>query len=191
MGFRPLAAQHATGRRGPHDWADAPAHSRRLLHENHGGGTSRRLSALSCVPNATVRANAQALPEAIKPEATPRYEFTAASIDVEEVDETSARIEASSLAYAGWLAALARVENPEEEDAQTCVKIFREERAALRKLFLAPAACAESLWAKLSAFEISLVREQVAGPLRDSVLLLGLGSIKADLMNLGIKGSDF
>jgi hypothetical protein len=29
-----------------------------------------------------------------------------------------------------------------------------------------------------------------AGPAKDSPLLFGLGSIKADLMNLGIEGSD-
>jgi hypothetical protein len=35
---------------------------------------------------------------------------------------------------------------------------------------------------------MDLVKEQVVGPAQDSILLLGLGSIKADLMNLGIKG---
>jgi hypothetical protein len=66
--------------------------------------------------------------------------------------------------------------------------MFFEERAALRELFLAPAACSETIWAKLAAFEADLIRERIVGESKDSILLLGLGSIKADLMNLGIKG---
>jgi hypothetical protein len=67
---------------------------------------------------------------------------------------------------------------------------FTEERAALRELFLVPAFESEAVWAKLAAFETDLVKERIAGEAKDSVVLLGLGSIKADLMNLGIARGD-
>ncbi len=51
-----------------------------------------------------------------------------------------------------------------------------------------PADCSETVWAKLAAFEVDLVKEKIVGEQKDSVLLLGLGAIKADLMNLGIRG---
>jgi hypothetical protein len=69
-------------------------------------------------------------------------------------------------------------------------RTFVEKRAALRELFLMPAAESEAIWAKLAAFEVDLVRERIAGPAKDCIPLLGLGSIKADLMNIGIKGGD-
>jgi hypothetical protein len=123
------------------------------------------------MPNATVRANAKALPEEDDP-----------------LSEIHARIEAGSRAYARWLRSFAQIENPHSEDDEFVKATFTEERAALRDLFLAPAAGVEAVWAKLAAFETDLVRERIVGERRDSVLLLGLGSIKADLMNLGIGG---
>jgi hypothetical protein len=79
-------------------------------------------------------------------------------------------------------------ELPDSQDDQFVKAGFAGERSALRALFHTPAACPETVWAKLAAFETDLVREQVAGPAKDSVLLFGLGAIKADLMNLGIRG---
>jgi hypothetical protein len=124
------------------------------------------------MPSATVRANAQALPEATEPDA----------------DEEFERTQAFSRAYARWLKACAQIEVPDSDDDQFMKATFAEERSALRDLFLAPAACSETIWAKLAAFEVDLIRERIVGEPKDSILLLGLGSIKADLMNLGIKG---
>ena len=123
------------------------------------------------MPNATVRANAQTLP---------------AEPDHASASEAYARIEAASRAYARWLTALAQIEFLESKDDQRIAAAFAEERSALRELFLAPAACTETLWAKLAAFEVDLVKELIVGRANDSILVLGLGSIKADLINLGI-----
>jgi hypothetical protein len=122
------------------------------------------------MPNATVRANARTLPE----ETDPASEH--------------ARIQAFGRAYARWLTACAQLEVPDSEDEEFVLGTFLEERAALRELFLAPAACSETIWAKLAAFEADLIRERIVGEPKESILLLGLGSIKADLINLGIKG---
>jgi hypothetical protein len=121
----------------------------------------------------TVRANAPALPDETEPAL---------------IHEDSARIQTFGRAYARWLTACAQLEVPDSEDEGFVLGTFLEERAALRELFLAPAACSETIWAKLAAFEADLIRERIVGEARDSILLLGLGSIKADLMNLGIKG---
>jgi hypothetical protein len=125
------------------------------------------------MPNATVRANARTLPD-----------------EPEPFSEVSARIQAFGSAYSRWLTACAQIEQPDSEDDEFVKATFTEERAALRELFLAPAACSETIWAKLAAFEVDLVKERIVGPTKDCLLLLGLGSIKADLMNLGINTGD-
>jgi hypothetical protein len=124
------------------------------------------------MPNATARANARTLPEET------------------EADEATARIQAFGQAYARWLRSLVQLEIPDSEDEQFVIGTFLEERAALRALFLVPADCSETVWAKLAAFEVDLVKEKIIGEPKDSILLLGLGAIKADLMNLGINGGD-
>jgi hypothetical protein len=127
------------------------------------------------MPNATVRANDRALPEATE-SASEHADF--------------ARIQSFGLAYARWLRALAQLEVPDSEDEEFVMGTFVEERAALRELFLAPAACSETIWAKLAAFEADLIRERIVGEPKESILLFGLGSIKADLINLGIGKGD-
>jgi hypothetical protein len=124
------------------------------------------------MPNATVRANARTTPE-----------------EDESRSEAGARTEAASRAYARWHRALAQLEHPDSEDEKFVKATFTEERAALRDLFLSPAACEETVWAKFAAFEYDLVRERIIGERMDSILLLGLGAIKADLLNLGIGGT--
>jgi hypothetical protein len=121
----------------------------------------------------TVTTEAQALPEETKP-----------------LSEASARIQAFGRAYARWLTARAQLEDIHVEDEDAVDGMFLEERAALRALFLVPAAESEAVWAKLAAFEIDFVKDRIAGEARDCLLLFGLGSIKADLMNLGIKEGD-
>jgi hypothetical protein len=125
------------------------------------------------MPNATVRATARTLPE-----------------ETEPLSEASARVQAFGRAYARWLTARAQLEDIHTEDEKLVDGMFVEERAALRELFLVPASEGEAVWAKLAAFEVDLVRERIAGEPKDSVLLFGLGSIKADLMNLGIARGD-
>jgi hypothetical protein len=123
------------------------------------------------MPNATVRANARTLPE-----------------ETERLSEASARMQAFGRAYARWLTACAQLEDLNTQDEDAVDGMFLEERTALRELFLVPASECEAVWAKLAAFEVDLVRERIAGEAKDSILMLGLGSIKADLMNLGIGG---
>jgi hypothetical protein len=125
------------------------------------------------MPNATVRANARTLPEATEPA---------------PIHEDFARIEAFSRAYARWLKARAQIEVPDSDDDQFITATFAEERSAQRELFLVPAVCVENVWSKLEVFEVDLAKELVVGQSKDSILLLALGSIKADLINLGIGG---
>jgi hypothetical protein len=123
--------------------------------------------------NAATRVGA--VPEATEPTAEP--------------DEASARIPAFGRAYARWLKALAQAECPSSfTDDQFMKAAYAEESLALRELFSVPADCSETVWAKLAVFEIELVKEEVVGQPRYSILLLALASIKADLMNLGISG---
>jgi hypothetical protein len=125
------------------------------------------------MPKATVRANARALPEATEPDA---------------VHEDCAHLQAFSHAYARWLKARAQIQVPDSDDDQFVTAIFAEERSAQRELFLVPAVCVENVWSKLEVFEVDLAKELVVGQSKDSILLLALGSIKADLINLGIGG---
>jgi hypothetical protein len=125
------------------------------------------------MPNATARASAQALPEETEPPAE---------------HESFTRIEAFGRAYARWLTARAQLADLNAEDDAAVNGIFAEERAAIRELFLVPAAEGEAVWAKLAALEVDLAREMIGGPAKDSTLFLALGSIKADLANLGIGG---
>jgi len=148
------------------------------------------------MPNATVRAKARTTP---KPP-TPTEDIV--NILKEEIglaarrrageeaavgdDEYCAHQQAFSRAYARWLRACAQIEDPGTDDEQIIKTFFDEERAAQRAVFLIPAVCREDLWNKLEVFEVDLAREQVVGPHKDSILMLALGSIKADLMNLGV-----
>jgi hypothetical protein len=114
--------------------------------------------------NATVRANARTLPKE------------------DEWSDTFGR------AYARWHRALAQLEHPDSNDEAFVTATFTEEREAIRGLFFTPANNPEIIWAKLAAFEHDLVLERIVGERVDSVILLGFGAIKADLMNLGIGG---
>jgi hypothetical protein len=49
-----------------------------------------------------------------------------------------------------------------------------------------PAVFADHVWDKLEAFEEILAHELRAGERTDSILLLALGSIKQDIMNLDL-----
>ena len=149
--------------------------------------------------NATVRAKAQAMPKPSTPTedvaATMKEESEAiaARRDAEDDrkdavgdDDYYAHQQAFSQAYARWLRACAQIEDPGTDDEQIIKTFFDEERAAQRALFGMPAVCREDFWNKFEVFEVDLARELVVGPHKDSILMLALGSIKADLMNLGV-----
>jgi hypothetical protein len=124
------------------------------------------------MPTATARATARTSPESTEPPAE---------------HEDFSRMEAFGRAYARWLRALAQTECPISFDDEQFMKAaYAEDSLALRELFRVPADCSETVWAKLAVFEIELVKDQIVGTSKDSVLFLALGSIKADLANLGI-----
>jgi hypothetical protein len=88
-----------------------------------------------------------------------------------------------SQTYFEWLTARARLKDtgiPEEEQPAR----FKAEIDAERRLFSTPATCAEGLWDKLNAFETILGEELTVGLRNESVLLLAVGSIKQDIINL-------
>jgi hypothetical protein len=92
-----------------------------------------------------------------------------------------------SRTYARWLKARAAIRGDDyPEDEKAAAALFAEERAALRELFSLRARDEEEVWHKIGAFEVDLVDELVLGETMDAAALLALGSIKNDLINLGI-----
>jgi hypothetical protein len=166
------------------------------------------------MPNATVRANAPASPKSANPASpTPEAEpsknprIIAAEIvagfelekkikqiqsegAVERAEEASKkRKEVNALrfenAYYNWLSAKTDKQEPEQEDQQqrdSC------ELEALTELafFTTPAVYPEHVWTKLEAFEQVLSHELTVGQRTDSILLLALGAIKQDIVNLDL-----
>jgi hypothetical protein len=86
-------------------------------------------------------------------------------------------------AFHAWLAAKAGKEDPLLEDDEQPER-FRAESDAERRLFITPSAYPDQVWQKLEAFEVLLSDELMSGQRRDSVLMLALGSIKQDILNL-------
>jgi hypothetical protein len=86
-------------------------------------------------------------------------------------------------AYRAWLVAKADTENPsvEEEEAE---RFSAALPAAERRLMVTPAAYPDQLWQKLEAFESILGDEVMGGPRINSPLMLAVGALKADLLNL-------
>jgi hypothetical protein len=88
-----------------------------------------------------------------------------------------------SQTYFEWLTARARLKDtgiPEEEQPAR----FKAQMDAERRLFSTPATCGEGLWDKLTAFETILGEELTVGLRNESILLLAVGSIKQDIINL-------
>lgn len=116
-----------------------------------------------------------------------KREADKAAADAKKAEEDR-RIEAStafSSAYHAWLAAKTGIEDPSlEEDEQS--ERFRAESEAERHLFTMPAAYPDQLWQKLTAFEALLSDELMSGQRNNGVLLLALGSIKQDIVNLDL-----
>jgi hypothetical protein len=62
----------------------------------------------------------------------------------------------------------------------------REAETAELRLLTTPAVYLDQWFQKFQAFEMVLVDELVTGMRRDSILLLAIGSLKQDLLNLDV-----
>ena len=166
------------------------------------------------MPNATVRADARTLPEATKPppaapaspEAAPqdeyiralaakcvadaRYEAAAEKRKAEATAKAEEpKLEASrafAQAFHAWLAARAGIEDPSLLEGEEQDERFRANSDAQWRLSTTPSAYPDQFWQKLEAFEVLLGDEMMGGQRRDSILLLALGSIKQDIINLDL-----
>jgi hypothetical protein len=142
--------------------------------------------------------NDRTLPEATKsmpaapasPEATAQDEYLrliANKIAAEAAAKAEEpKLEASrafAQAYHAWLAAKAGIEDPLIEDEEQPER-WTAQSEAERRLFTTPATVGDQLWDKLSAFEAILGEEMTIGLRKDSVLLLAVGSLKQDIINL-------
>jgi hypothetical protein len=146
--------------------------------------------------NATVRANARPMPKpkpgsaaSIRRQTADLKSATtllkAAKVIERELEDEN--MEAFSRAYARWLRARAAIKGADfPEDGGAAANLFAEERAALRELFSRPAAYSEDVFQKFEALEAEIADEGVIGRATDTVLPLALGSVKTDLLRLGI-----
>jgi hypothetical protein len=169
--------------------------------------SERNLPGVSTMPNATVGADAPASPKSVKfddeylrlqagkivadvllEDATRKKVAEAAeAAKAEAAEAEEPKIRASKEfeeAYYAWLAAKAALQSPEMEEEAETVKRYRAETAAERRLFSLPAGYAAHVWQKLQAFEVILGEELESGQRTHSVILLALGSIKQDIVNL-------
>jgi len=110
-----------------------------------------------------------------------------AAADAEKAEEDK-QIQASqafSEAYHAWLTAKAGIEDPEITDEEQPDR-WRAQSDAERRLFSTPARNVDQMWNKLAAFETILGEEMTVGLRKESVLMLALGSIKQDIINLDL-----
>jgi hypothetical protein len=96
--------------------------------------------------------------------------------------------QAFAQAYHAWLAAKADDENPSVEDEQQAERFSAALPVAERRLMVTPSAYPDQLWQKLEALEAILGDEIMSRPRRNSVIMLGLASIKQDIVNLELLG---
>jgi hypothetical protein len=85
--------------------------------------------------------------------------------------------------YHAWLAAKAGLKDPDITDDEQPER-WKAESEAERRLFTTPATSGEQVWDKLTAFEQILGEELTIGLRKESILLLAVGSIKQDIINL-------
>ena len=147
------------------------------------------------MPNATVRANAQALPKtAPQPgapsalaQATVELETLVAEIKDRPGAENLAKRIAFDRAYSRWLAARAARDNPDAaEDFESANRRDEECARAERELILMPAVLGWMVWHKFEVFTLCLEEDLRTGERTDHFSLLALAAIKADLIRLGI-----
>ena len=89
-------------------------------------------------------------------------------------------------AFHAWLAARAGIEDPSLLEGEEQDERFRANSDAQWRLSTTPSAYPDQFWQKLEAFEVLLGDEMMGGQRRDSILLLALGSIKQDIINLDL-----
>ena len=123
------------------------------------------------MPNATLPADTPALPDD-RPE----------DADEDKMADAFART------HSRWLHARSAVEDPDVESDAKMRDRINAERATERELMTMPAVTADMLWQKLEAFEVILANELRVGPRKDSILMLALGALKTDILNLGLCG---
>jgi hypothetical protein len=116
-----------------------------------------------------------------------RAEKDKAAADAERAEEDKEwqASQAFSSAHHAWLIAKAALEEPSVAEDDQPSK-FKAESDAERRLFTTPAAYGDQFWDKLTAFERILGDEMAVGPKRDSIILLAMGSIKQDVINLNL-----
>ena len=136
------------------------------------------------MPKATVRANAQALPEAHHEDLRPQVADAKATQVEKAEQETATNFDR---AYSAWLAARAASQDPSVTDdndvlAGCICAVFEAER----QLMAVPAMRSHQVWKKLEVFEAILSDELTSGVRANSILMLALGSIKADFLNLDL-----
>lgn len=129
------------------------------------------------MPKATVRANARTAPQSAIPD-------DYASSEVDELEAQADKV--FTRAYSDWLKAKAEVQDQWVEDDEVMAARLDVEQEAERRLMATPAAYPDQVWEKLEAFEAILGDELRSGSRRYSVLMLALGCIKQDIVNLEI-----
>ena len=135
------------------------------------------------MPKATVRANARTLPDAHHEDLRPQV-ADAREAPVEKAErETTANFDR---AYSAWLAARARSQDPSVTDDDVMAGCIYAEFEAERQLMTVRAMRSHQVWKKLEAFEAILSNELSVGRRANSILMLALGSIKADFLNLDL-----
>jgi hypothetical protein len=119
-------------------------------------------------------------------EAKRKTEEAKVAADMENA-ERDKKVQASrefSDAYHAWLIAKAGIEEMARIEEGEQPARFKAVTDAERRLFAMPAAYSEELWQKLTAFEAILGEEMTIGLRKESILLLAVGSIKQDIVNL-------
>lgn len=110
-----------------------------------------------------------------------------ADTDVEKAEEDKrwrAR-QAFTQAHNAWLMAKASLDGHSLEDEEMDQRLT-EDCDAERRLMTTPAAYPDQLWTKLEAFELILGHELTTGLRTNSILMLALGSIKQDIVNMDL-----
>jgi hypothetical protein len=108
----------------------------------------------------------------------------AAAAEAEEDKRWQAR-QAFTQAHNAWLMAKASLDGHSLEDEEMDQRLT-EDRDAERRLITTPAAYPDQLWTKLEAFELILGHELTTGLRTNSILMLALGSIKQDIVNMDL-----
>jgi hypothetical protein len=151
------------------------------------------------MPNATVRANARALPKVAPKRAAAPFAVAQATDAMERLteqvtDEAAVETEAGrdlfDRAYVRWLRARAALDDPDASYADEEGRARQNEvDEAARALLVTPVFCDDMLWRKWAVLEHFVSADAVDGQALDNRTVMALGCIKADLMRLGI-GND-